>query len=1110
MRHAASSIWSLTLLLLLGLLLVSCGQSDATPNTLVESQAAISTTPTHGATGVATNTPIQITFDNAVNKASVESAFNLFAGTYDPSSNPATWNKLRLTSMCDGTWRVSNSNAAPLSFTWDIYGKGDKGVGVVPASGDVFFYAPKGANTVRLFVSGKSQQVKAANTNACGTKPFSFTWSSGDSSVAVSPGEGLVSEQAYTAVLSTNSPGLTQAYIFSFTTSSAAVSAQPETQQQVPIPYTVDSEIQGGVELVTTARKPAEASGTVDMYLSDTLFNTVLLLDADGEIVAFDVVAKGIKETVTFSYENSAKADIYVSLTLTGLTFEQLLDSYSRIEAHPRFKELVALHRAAGRVPLSDEAANLSRAIAVDIYDDFQSDTSQITTQTVIDGFGGDGSVSFDPLSPQDPNDPRKVNLSISGTSIDQRLFVFEGKVSNLSLDFLNSVSSVPVNGSSYIGQPPNFYGFRPVGGPRPFSFTLDVPEDDCKVYTLVTSAFARGKGNSALSQEDNPSYANFANAVGNIFTLAGVAAPNKSTVKQLIDAAYPAWVISETGVTNSQKFANALQRGDAAAATEAMFDTLYDGARAVAETAQGESLPEIIVTFLPDGLSATKSLLKSRISAALAAPAAGGLAVFASAAVQEHNGDIKSARFSTGDPEIELISSTNEIKLSLEESDSGVITVRNTGCRDLEYEAGHVYINNTFYSFDLQVLEGAVPPDQQGELPFTVTCADIEDSGLSKVSASDKDLNSPFDAKIISDDVNIDITCGLSRLEVDARHLFGVRGGSSVISNALGDVTGFPAREHFNNNPIEVYVVEPGTQEVRLGVEDGWGYLVLGLKKTFELEPGETVRWSPSANLSTTLKTVYDGPVDDCERLQGVFTVDIEGVFDVYPEIPISQSAMYINDEALNIIERTKIKNKPLSVDARTIRSCNIEEQEHRLGWDIEHNFFNAAPEGFYAFIDGPIDNIDNRWPSYTWNRTDIGGGDFCLPIEMDVLTEGVAGRPDILQNLYSVLPGAYGDVLMRFETLYEQTFRESSAGGLVTMARFSPGFIDRKFTYNGTQQWVHTVGSYGDPECNGAGGMSSQSLRSRLQSTPSLQGQVLFETLEKTAPIQQRRKGF
>lgn len=886
-----------------------------------------------------------------------------------------------------------------------------------------------------------------------------------------------------------------------------------ESSQQVPVPYTVDGEIQGGVELLTTyTRKPAQASGTVDMYLLESIFNSVFLLDAEGEVVAFDVVAKDIKETVTFNYVNSAKADVYLSLTLTGLTFEQLLSSYARIEAHPRFTELVDFHRAAGRVPLSDEASNLSRAIAVDIYNDFQEDTSQLSTQTVLDDFGGDGSVSFSPIRAQDSDDPRKVSLMIKDTSVAQRLFVFEGEDHNLSLDFLNNANSVPTSGQTYISESSNFYGFRPVGGSRFVDFSLNVPEDDCKVYTLATSAFARGPGSSVLSQENNPQYANFANAIGSVFTLYGAFTgdtPNKSTLDQLIDAAYPVWVTSESGVTNGQKFANALREGDVTKATDAMFDTVYDGARAIAETTQGESLPEIIADLSPGGSSATRKAVKSRVRAVIAAPAAAGLSVFFASIANEYDDDIKSARFSTGDPVIELVSSTDEVKLALEESESGTLTIRNTGCRDLEYNAGHVYINDSFYTFDLQELTGTVPPEEQKELPFSVTCFDIEDSGLSKVSAFDKDLNSPADAKIISDDVDIDITCGLSRIEVDAQYLFGVRGGSKVVSNALGDVTGFPAREHFSNNPIEVYVVEPGTQEVRLGVQDGDGYLVLGLKKTFELEPGDVVQWTPSASLNVDMKAVYDGPVDDCERLQGVYTVDIDGVFDTYPDIPIAQSAMYIDGAALNIIEREKLANKPLRVDARTIRSCNLEEREHAIGWDIEHNFFNSAPEGFYAFIDGPMDNVDNRWPSYTWNRTDIAAGvDLCFPISFNILTQSIAGRPDAPQNLYSVSPGGYGDVLMRFETLYEQIFRESSAGGLATIARFSPGFIDRKFTYNGVEQWVHTVGKRGEPECGGAGGMSTQSLRT--QGTPSLEADVLFEPFEQTTPVQERRKGF
>jgi hypothetical protein len=64
---------------------------------------------------------------------------------------------------------VRNSNAFPLPFTWEIYGNGQAGSGVAVANGDVFFESNtvNGANTLRLFVGGKIQEVKASGGARC-------------------------------------------------------------------------------------------------------------------------------------------------------------------------------------------------------------------------------------------------------------------------------------------------------------------------------------------------------------------------------------------------------------------------------------------------------------------------------------------------------------------------------------------------------------------------------------------------------------------------------------------------------------------------------------------------------------------------------------------------------------------------------------------------------------------------------------------------------------------------------------------------------------------------------------------------------------------------------
>jgi hypothetical protein len=108
--------------------------------------------------------------------------------TYTATSTPtatitptaAPYQNLLLTSMCspDPTsyrvWRVRNSNAYPVNFTWDVYGTTQTGSGTVPAAngstpGEAFFQTVTvaGANTTRIFVNGTLNNTKASTTRAC-------------------------------------------------------------------------------------------------------------------------------------------------------------------------------------------------------------------------------------------------------------------------------------------------------------------------------------------------------------------------------------------------------------------------------------------------------------------------------------------------------------------------------------------------------------------------------------------------------------------------------------------------------------------------------------------------------------------------------------------------------------------------------------------------------------------------------------------------------------------------------------------------------------------------------------------------------------------------------
>jgi hypothetical protein len=182
-------------------------------NTGVNSQAAT------GATG--SSTGINISFDQPVNRASVERSINIFDGEINPALNPKKITKLGLTSMCNGTWRVRNANTSPIAFTWDIrkdseredndehddddkHRKGlEQGTGMVPANADVMLQTSNGPHSLRLLVGNKKQQSKHATRTACTSSPMTFAWAADSKSVVASPKTALVLNKTYSVVVST-------------------------------------------------------------------------------------------------------------------------------------------------------------------------------------------------------------------------------------------------------------------------------------------------------------------------------------------------------------------------------------------------------------------------------------------------------------------------------------------------------------------------------------------------------------------------------------------------------------------------------------------------------------------------------------------------------------------------------------------------------------------------------------------------------------------------------------------------------------------------------------------------------------------------------------------
>jgi von Willebrand factor type D domain/WD40-like Beta Propeller Repeat len=224
MRRKSKSLFVMGILLAgLTSLLGGCFTMPQPEASLLETQGILSSEPDNGSINVQLSIVPKINFDTAMDKVATERAITVFKGKYNPAANPATFTTLQLTAMCDGKWRARNPNDFPISFTWDVYKTTEKGVGVVAAKSDAFFYSTKGSKTVRLFVNNKQQQVKASNGTACTDTPYTVTWSNNDKSVSIKPTEAFIENTDYTFVLSTAAKSTTgtaliNPYVLSFKT----------------------------------------------------------------------------------------------------------------------------------------------------------------------------------------------------------------------------------------------------------------------------------------------------------------------------------------------------------------------------------------------------------------------------------------------------------------------------------------------------------------------------------------------------------------------------------------------------------------------------------------------------------------------------------------------------------------------------------------------------------------------------------------------------------------------------------------------------------------------------------------------------------------------------
>ena len=293
----------------------------------------------------------------------------------------------------------------------------------------------------------------------------------------------------------------------------AQVSAQTSSEDGIlEVPFAIDTaEVEGASTIWADifgerTQLNGATSGTFTLpkpLTEGDIFVVTVSKEGVGGI-AEDVLISGVKESLTFNAANTARALVISDLRMFQISSAELMDAYSRMDAHPSFPSLVQLLQKEKGIPEDEEGAAWEQMIddTFDITISFVSEyrniplpgeepkdpsgSSLITPQSVQRGFPITSSFTLRQLK-----DPGEVVIEAS-SMLDFRLLVFESSVLNgatLNLDFLAAnQSSTAAN--SYLG---SSEGIRRFIENTNSQITLAVPSTDCKVYSVVASAFMRG-----------------------------------------------------------------------------------------------------------------------------------------------------------------------------------------------------------------------------------------------------------------------------------------------------------------------------------------------------------------------------------------------------------------------------------------------------------------------------------------------------------------------------------------------------------------------------------------------------------------------------------------
>lgn len=129
-----------------------------------------------------------------------------------------------------------------------------------------------------------------------------------------------------------------------------------------------------------------QTSGTVDITLptQDNPFVFVDLLASDKEVglAAYDVLVYSVKNTLSFSATNTARAFMVDLLELYRLTSIQKIAAYENLAEHPDFPKLVEIYASGKGVPTSDEVLSNITSLQVEIINSVLPGVLQETSAT--------------------------------------------------------------------------------------------------------------------------------------------------------------------------------------------------------------------------------------------------------------------------------------------------------------------------------------------------------------------------------------------------------------------------------------------------------------------------------------------------------------------------------------------------------------------------------------------------------------------------------------------------------------------------------------------------------------------------------------------------------